>query len=110
MSMGKGGTQMEWPAVLQVINSHIYTPSSCFSPVSPRIIYSPFWPSSSVIGKLEMSHAGRGVSGNHWEMKCKLPEHNSPGGRGGRRERCAKIARVTKLGSKCSWPQGSPSG
>ena len=72
MSMGKGDTQMEWPAVLQVINSHIYTPSSCFSPVSPRIIYPP---SSSVIGKLEMSHASRGVSGNHWEMKRKLAEH-----------------------------------
>jgi len=60
MSMGKGDTQMEWPAVLQVINSHIYTPSSCFSPVSPRIIYPPFWPSLSVIGKLEMSHASIG--------------------------------------------------
>ena len=22
-----------------------------------------------------MSHASRGVSGNHWEMKRKLPEH-----------------------------------
>ena len=22
-----------------------------------------------------MSHASRGVSGNHWELKCKLPEH-----------------------------------
>src|SRR6266436_6165496 len=42
-------------------------------------------------------------------MKCKLPEHTdtAPGGQGGRRERCAEMARVTKLGSKCSWPQGS---
>src|SRR5258706_11379438 len=42
-------------------------------------------------------------------MKCKLPEHTdtAPGGQGGRRDRCAKMARVTKLGSKCSWPQGS---
>ncbi len=22
-----------------------------------------------------MSHAGHGVLGNHWEVKCKLPEH-----------------------------------
>ena len=46
---------------------------SQFPPVLPRIItiLSALWPSSSVIGKLMMSHAG--LSGNRWEMK--FPEH-----------------------------------